>query len=187
METTAVLKKTKWVIDPMHSEVQFKVKHLMISTVTGSFKTFSGTVSSSSEDFENAEVNFSMDANSISTNQEMRDNHLKNADFFEVEKFPTIDFKSTSFKKGKGTELVLSGNLTMKGITKPVEAKVEFGGVAKDRQGNLKAGFEVSATINRMDFGVSFNAVTEAGGLTLGEEIQLIANIQVSKDNTANQ
>src|ERR1022692_3391775 len=179
METTAVAQKTKWAIDPMHSEVQFKVKHLLISTVTGSFKTFSGSVTTPSEDFENAEVQFSIDVNSITTNQEMRDNHLKNADFFEAEKYPKIDFKSTSFKKIKGTEFLLTGNLTMKGITKQVEAKAEFGGTAKDGQGNLKAGFEVTATINRKDFGMTFNHLTETGGLTLGEEIKLIANIQV--------
>ncbi len=181
MEATAVLQKTKWVIDAMHSEVQFKVKHLMISTVTGSFKTFSGTITSSSEDFENADVQFSIDVKSIFTNQEMRDNHLRNADFFEATKYPTIDFKSTSFKKVNGTDYRLEGNLTMKGVTKPVIAKVDFGGVAKDGQGNLKAGFEVTATINRVDFGVSYNALTEAGGVALGEDIKLIANIQLAK------
>ncbi len=182
MEATAVLQKTKWVIDPMHSEVQFKVKHLLISTVTGSFKTFSGTVTAPSEDFENAEIQFSLDVNSIFTNQEMRDNHLKNADFFEVAKYPTIDFKSISFKKTKGEDFLLTGNLTMKGVTKQVEVKAEFGGVAKDRQGQLKAGFEVTGTINRKDFGISFNTLTETGGLALGEEIKLIANIQLAKE-----
>jgi polyisoprenoid-binding protein YceI len=182
MEATAVLQKTKWAIDPMHSEVQFKVKHLVISTVTGYFKTFSGSVTSGSEDFENAEIQFSIDVNSITTNQEMRDNHLKNTDFFEVAKYPTIDFKSISFKKTKGTEFLLTGNLTMKGITKQIDAKVEFGGTAKDGQGNLKAGFEVTGTINRKDFGMTFNHLTETGGLTLGEEIKLIANIQVAKE-----
>src|ERR1017187_991130 len=181
MEATAVLQKTKWVIDPMHSEVQFKVKHLLISTVTGSFKTFSGTVTAASDNFENSEVQFSMDVNSIFTNQEMRDNHLKNADFFESDKYPTIDFKSISFKKIKGEDFLLTGNMTMKGITKQVEVKVEFGGIAKDGQGNLKAGFEITGTINRKDFGITFNHLTETGGLALGEEIKLFANIQVAR------
>jgi polyisoprenoid-binding protein YceI len=184
MQATNVLQKTKWVIDPMHSEVQFKVKHLMISTITGSFKTFSGTVSTPSEDFDNAEVQFSMDVDSIFTNQEMRDNHLKNADFFEATKYPTIDFKSTSFKKIKGTDYLLAGNLTLKGVTKPIDVNVKFGGIGKDGQGNLKAGFEITATVNRKDFGISYNAITEAGGLALGEEIKLMANIQVSKEKT---
>jgi polyisoprenoid-binding protein YceI len=175
--------QTKWVIDPMHSEVQFKVKHLMISTVTGSFKTFSGTATTQSEDFENAEIQFSLDVNSISTNQEMRDNHLKNDDFFQAEKYPTIDFKSTSFKKINDTDYALVGCLTMKGVTKEVEVKAEFGGESKDHQGNLKAGFEITGTINRKDFGLSYNALTETGGLALSENIKLIGNIQLAKEN----
>jgi polyisoprenoid-binding protein YceI len=179
--TTITSIQTKWVIDPMHSEVQFKVKHLMISTVTGSFNKFSGTATTQSEDFENAEIQFSLDVNSISTNQEMRDNHLKNDDFFQAEKYPTIDFKSTSFKKSKNTSYALVGNLTMKGITKEVEVNAEFGGESKDSRGNLKAGFEITGTINRKDFGLTYNALTETGGLTLSENIKLIANIQVVK------
>ena len=182
MEATAVLQKTKWAIDPMHSEVQFKVKHLTISNVTGSFKKFSGTLTAPSENFENSEIQFSMDVNSVFTNQEMRDNHLKSAEFFDSEKFPQINFKSTSFNKVKGQEFLLKGNLTMKGVTKKVELNVEFGGVAKDGQGNVKAGFDVSGTINRKDFGLSYNSLTEAGGLVLGEEIKLIANIELSKE-----
>jgi polyisoprenoid-binding protein YceI len=151
--TTITSTQTKWAIDPMHSEVQFKVKHLMISTVTGSFKTFSGTATTQSEDFENAEIQFSLDVNSISTNQEMRDNHLKSDEFFQAEKYPTIDFKSTSFKKINDTDYTLIGNLTMKGGTKEVQVNAEFGGQSKDHQGNLKAGFEITGTINRKDFG----------------------------------
>ena len=182
MERTAELKKTKWAIDPMHSEIEFKVKHLMISTVTGSFKKFSGTVTSPSEDFEQAEIKFSMDVNSISTNQEGRDSHLKTAEFFDAEKYPEITFKSTSFKKQQGKDFLLVGDLTIKGITKKVEAKAEFGGLAKAQQGQVKAGFEVTGVINRKDFGLSYNALTETGGLALGEEIKLVANIQLAKE-----
>lgn len=179
--TTLIAKETKWVIDPMHSEVQFKVKHLMISTVTGSFNKFSGTVTTESEDFEDAEIEFSLDVNSISTNQEMRDNHLKNDDFFQADKYPTIDFKSTSFKKISDDSYALVGNLTMKGVTREVEVHAEFGGASKDNRGNLKAGFEITGTINRKDFGLTYNALTETGGLALSENIKLIANIQVAK------
>src|ERR1017187_759573 len=112
----------------------------------------------------------------------MWDNNLKKADFFEAEEYSTIGFKSISFKKVKGTESLLTGNLTMKGITKQVEVKAEFGGAAKDGQGNLKAGFEVTGIINRKDFGLTYNSITEAGGLALGEDIKLIANIQVAKE-----
>jgi len=185
METTATAIKTKWAIDPMHSEVVFKVKHLMISTVTGSFKNFSGALTTKSEDFENSEVQFTLDVNSIFTNQEMRDNHLRSAEFFDVSKHPTIDFLSTSFKKIKEGDFLLTGNLTIKGITKEVQVKAEFGGSAKDSQGNLKAGFEVTGAIKRKDFGLTANPLTETGGLVLGEEVKLIANIQIARDKNS--
>jgi polyisoprenoid-binding protein YceI len=182
MEKTAELQKTKWAIDPMHSEIEFKIKHLMISNVTGTFKKFNGTVTKKSDDFENADIQFSMDANSISTNQEMRDKHLKTAEFFDTEKYPQINFKSTSFKKVKDNNYALIGNLTIKDKTKSIEIKANFGGIAKDAQGNLKAGFEVTGTINRKDFGLISNSLTDTGGMVLGEEIKLAANIQVSQE-----
>ena len=172
---------TKWSIDPMHSEIQFKIKHLVISTVTGSFKTFSGEAISETGDFENANINFKIDVNSIYTNQEQRDAHLRNGDFFDTEKYPEITFQSTSFKKVKGDDYKLAGNLTMKGVTKPVELDVEFGGSAKDNWGNTKYGFEVKGVINRKEFGLTYNALTEAGGLALGEDIKMSANIQVAQ------
>ena len=172
---------TKWAIDPMHSEVQFKIKHLVISTVTGSFKKFEGIVITEGDDFTNAKVDFTIDVKSIDTNQPMRDGHLQSGDFFEVETYPEIKFQSTSFTKENGDDYKMIGNLTMKGVTKPVELNVEYGGSEKDRQGNLKHGFEVTGKINRKEFGMTYNAITEAGGLTLGEEIKLIANIQVAQ------
>lgn len=173
---------TKWVVDPMHSEVQFKVKHLVISTVTGAFKTFSGEAITSGNDFENAAINFTLDVNSVDTNQEQRDSHLKSADFFEAETYPEIKFKSTSFIKTSDDDYKLVGDLTMKGITKPVELKAEYGGSAKDAYGNTKYGFEVTGKINRKEFGLTYNALTETGGLALGEDIKLIANIQVAQE-----
>ena len=173
--------KTIWAIDPTHSEVHFKVKHLVISTVTGAFKSFSGKATSTSGEFENAKVNFSIDVDSIDTNQPQRDGHLKSADFFETDKYPTIDFESTSFTKVKGDDYKLSGKLTMHGVTKPVELDVEYGGSEKDNYGNVKHGFEVSGKINRKDFGLTYNSITEAGGLALGEDIKLLANIQVAQ------
>jgi polyisoprenoid-binding protein YceI len=172
---------TKWVIDPLHTEIQFKVKHLVISTVTGAFKKFSGEVNSETGDFDNASVRFNIDVNSVDTNQPQRDAHLKNSDFFEADKYPEISFESTSFKKISGDEYKLAGDLTMRGVTKPVALKVEFGGSAKDLQGNIKYGFEVTGTINRKEFGVSFNPLTETGGLALGEDIKLVANIQLAQ------
>src|SRR4051812_676128 len=130
---------TKWVLDPTHSEVQFKVKHLVISTVSGAFKSFEGSLETDSEDFQNAKVNISLDVNSIDTNQEQRDGHLKSGEFFDAEKYPNITFVSTSLTKA-GDDYKLTGDLTVKDVTKPVTLDVEFGGSATDFYGNTKAG-----------------------------------------------
>ena len=164
MNTQAAVRTTKWTIDPLHSEVLFKIKHLVISTVTGSFTKFEGHVNSTGEDFENAAISFSIDVSSVHTGQEQRDAHLKNSDFFEIEKYPVISFQSTSFIKTSVDRYILTGGLTMKGVTKETTLDVEFGGTEKDQYGNTKAGFEVSGTINRKEFGVTFNALTESGG-----------------------
>ena len=173
--------KTTWAIDPMHSEVQFKIKHLVISTVTGSFKKFHGTVITNGDDFNNAKVNFTMDVNSIDTNQSLRDHHLLGSDFFDSAAYPEIKFQSTSFTKESGNDYKMAGNLAIKGVSKPVVLNVEYGGSQKDMYGNIKHGFEITGKINRRDFGMVYNAITEAGGLTLGEEVKIIANIQVAQ------
>ncbi len=175
--------KTKWAIDPMHSEVQFKIKHLVISTVTGSFKKFEGTIVRNGEDFTGADVNFEIDVASIDTNQPKRDEHLKSRDFFDVETYPKISFTSTSFLKS-GEDYKIIGNLTIRNITKTIELDVEYGGFQKDIEGNMKHGFEVTGKIKRKEFDMNFNALTETGGLTLGEEVKLIANIQVANHQT---
>jgi polyisoprenoid-binding protein YceI len=172
---------TNWVIDPLHSEVMFKVKHLVISTVTGSFSKFEGTAITNDDSFENAKINFEIDVNSIYTGQEQRDMHLKNGDFFEAETFPKITFQSASFIKTGAEIYTLTGNLTLKGVTKEITLNAEYGGVEKDHYGNTKAGFEVSGIINRKEFGLSYNSLTETGGLALGENVKLSANIQLAK------
>lgn len=172
---------TTWAIDPMHSEVQFKIKHLVISTVTGSFKKFQGTVITTGDDFNNAKVNFTMDVNSIDTSQSQRDQQLLGSDFFESAAYPEIKFQSTSFTKESGNDYKMMGDLTIKGISKPVVLNVEYGGSQKDMYGTIKHGFEITGKINRRDFGMVYNAITEAGGLTLGEEIKIIANIQIAQ------
>lgn len=177
-ETTTA---TKWVLDPTHSEVQFKIKHLVISTVTGSFKTFAGAAEAEGDSFENANVEFSLDVESIDTNQEMRDGHLKGEEFFDAAKFPTIKFESTSFVKESGDSYKLTGNLTMKDVTKPVTLDVEYGGQAADFYGNQKAGFEVTGKINRKEFGLTWGGITEAGAIVLGDDVKLIANLQFTK------
>jgi len=172
--------KTKWIIDPMHSEVHFKVKHLVISTVTGTFNSFSGSMDSENEDFRGASIEFALDVNSIDTNQGQRDAHLKSADFFDAEQFPKISFKSTSFTK-VGDDYQLLGDLTVKNVSKPVKLNVEFGGRATDFYGNDKAGFEVSGQISRKEFGLTWDGITEAGAIVVGDEIKLQINVQFAK------
>ena len=172
---------TKWVLDPMHSEVQFKVKHLVISTVSGFFKSFEGELDTANDDFSDASISFSLDINSIDTNQTQRDEHLKSAEFFDAAEYPKINFKSTSFTKEGDDEYALAGDLTIKGITKPVTLDVEFGGAATDFYGNTKAGFEITGKINRKEFGLTWSGVTEAGAVVVGEDIKLLINVQFAK------
>lgn len=172
--------KTKWALDPTHSEVNFKVKHLVISSVTGTFKSFEGGFETDHEDFSNADIDFSLDVNSIDTNQEQRDVHLKSADFFDQEKYPKISFKSTSFTKS-GNDYELTGNLNVKDVTKPIKLKVEYGGTATDFYGNEKAGFEITGKISRKEYGLTWDAVTEAGAIVVGDDIKLNINAQFAK------
>jgi polyisoprenoid-binding protein YceI len=178
---TQVMNTTTWAIDPTHSEVQFKVKHLMVSTVTGSFGQFEGTVEMAGDDFADAEINFSADIASISTNNEQRDAHLKSGDFFDAEQFPKLTFSSTSLKKTGDDTYELLGDLTMHGVTKPVTLKAEYGGQMQDFYGQTKAGFEVSGVLKRKEFGLTWDGVTEAGGVVVSDDVRLLMNIQVTK------
>ncbi|MBL7856706.1 MAG: YceI family protein [Cyclobacteriaceae bacterium] len=181
METT-VAAKTTWGIDPTHTEVQFKVKHLVISTVTGFFKKFSGSVETESDDFNGASVSFSIDVNSIDTNQADRDAHLESPDFFAADQYPTIEFKSGELKKVSDSTYKLIGPITIRETTKIIELDVDFGGTVKDPWGNTKAGFEINGKINRKDFGLNWNALTEAGGFVVGEEVKLHINAELTKN-----
>lgn len=172
---------TKWVLDPTHSELQFKVKHLMITTVTGSFNEFSAELTTDSEDFEHATVSFKAGVDSIDTSNTDRDGHLKSGDFFNAEAFPSITFESTSFKK-EGGDYKLTGNLTIKEVTKEVTLDVEFGGIAQDPWGNTKAGFTLSEKINRTDFGLTYNAALETGGVMLSEDVKILGELQFAKE-----
>lgn len=171
---------TKWGIDTTHTEVQFKVKHLVISTVTGFFKKFSGSVESETEDFDGADVTFSLDVNSIDTNQSDRDAHLKSADFFAAEQYPTLDFAGI-LKKVSGEDYKLDGTLTIRGTAKPVVFDVTFGGTMVDPWGNTKAGFEINGKINRKEFGLNWSALTEAGGMVVSEEVKIHINVELAK------
>ncbi|WP_343531035.1 YceI family protein [Pedobacter sp.] len=171
---------TKWALDPTHSELQFKVKHLMITTVTGSIKSFSAELNAEGDDFTNATISFSGDISSIDTGNTDRDNHLKSGDFFEAEKYPSISFTSNSVEKD-GDDYIVKGDLTIKDVTKPVKLNAEFGGIATDPWGNTKAGFTLSGKINRTEFGLTWNAALETGGVMVSEEVKILGELQFVK------
>ena len=173
--------KTTWAIDATHSDVLFKIKHLVISNVTGSFKKFEGNIVAEEGNFNNAKVNFTIDVKSIDTNQAQRDGHLQTGDFFAADLYPQITFESTSFINVGVDNYKMTGNLTLRGVTKPIELNVEYGGSEDNGHGILKHGFEVTGIVNRIQFGMTWNKLTDTGGLGLGENIKLIANIQVAE------
>jgi polyisoprenoid-binding protein YceI len=173
--------KTKWVLDPAHSEILFKVKHLMITNVKGEFRKFSAEVITEGNDFSSAEVNVTIDAASVFTNNDDRDNHLKSADFFDVENYKELTFQATKIEKADDGEYKLTGLLTIRGIAKEVALDVEYGGIMKDPWGNEKAGFSLEGKINRKEWGLNWNAALEAGGVLVGDEVKISAEVQFAK------
>lgn len=170
---------TKWNIDPTHSEVTFKVKHLMISTVTGNFKVFEGSAESDTDEFKSVKnIEFKADVNSVNTNNEDRDKHLRSADFFATEEASEMKFKAESFDVSSEK---LQGELTIKNITKPVTLDVDFGGVVVDPYGQTKAGLTVSGKISRKDFGLTWSPVTEAGSVVVSDQVRINAEVQLVK------
>jgi len=172
-----------WVLEPSHSELQFKVRHLMISNVTGYFQSFEATASMEENDLTTANISFNAQTSSISTNNAQRDGHLVSADFFDAEKYPTMSFVSSKMTAISGDDYTLEGQLTIKDVTKTVSIKVEFGGIANDPWGNTKAGFTIDTVINRKDFGLNWHAVTEAGGIVVSDEVKIHANLEFVKTN----
>jgi polyisoprenoid-binding protein YceI len=175
----------KWELDPNHSELGFKIKHLMISNVSGAFKKFDVQAETDDESFGNAKIKATAEMNSITTNNEQRDHHLQSSDFFEAEKYPQLEFVSSKIEKTGADSFNLFGNLTMKGITKEVKLTVEQGSIMQDPWGKTRTGFSVSGKINRNDWGITFNSIMETGGLGLGEEVKIIAEIQLTKQQAA--
>jgi polyisoprenoid-binding protein YceI len=170
----------KWVLDPMHSEIVFKIKHLMITTISGQFKKFNVEAETSTDDFNSAtNIAFTADVDSISTNDNQRDGHLKSADFFDIEKYPQIAFAAKKYEADSDGKI--TGELTMHGVTKPVTLTVDFGGIVKDHYGQTKAGLTVTGKISRKEFDLSWGAVTEAGNVILGDEVKINAEIQLIK------
>ena len=169
-----------WKVDPAHSNILFSVTHLVISEVEGSFSKYSGTLVANEDDFTDAVIVFNVDVNSINTNNEMRDNHLKSDDFFKAGKYPEITFKSEEFKKINDKKYEQSSELKNKEVTKKVKFNVEYKGKVLDPYGNTKAGFKATSEINRFDYGLKWNAVTEAGGAVVSQDVKIILNIQLT-------
>jgi polyisoprenoid-binding protein YceI len=171
-------KQQKWILDPAHSEIIFKVKHLMITNVKGEFRKFEGSLSANGTDFSNAAVEVTIDAASVFTNNEDRDTHLKGADFFDAGNHQQLTFKGTNFIKLDNENYQLKGMLTIKGVSKAISLDVEFGGINNDPWGNKKAGFSVTGKINRKDWGLNWNAALETGGVLVSDEVKISAEVQ---------
>lgn len=173
--------QTTWTLDPAHSELLFKVKHLMITNVKGEFRSFDAKVVTDGNDFTTATVTLDIDPSSIFTNNEDRDTHLRSADFFDVENHTQMRFESTGMKKRDDENYVLTGLLTMKGVSKEVQLEVELGGMMTDPYGNEKVGFSLHGKLNRKDWGLNWNAALETGGMLVSDEVRLSAEVQFTK------
>ena len=171
---------TRWAIDPTHSSVGFKVKHMMFTNVKGNFEKYEATIISDGDDFTNASIEFSADINSINTNNVDRDTHLKSGDFFDAENHPKLTFKASSFTKS-GDDYEIAGDLSMRGVTKFVKFPAEFSGLMTDPWGNTKAGLNISGKINRKDWGLNWNSALETGGVLVSEEVKLEIELQLAK------
>ncbi len=176
----AAIEPTKWTVDKAHSNVKFNVTHMVVSEVEGSFKLFEGIMENSKPDFSDAKINFKVDVTSINTDNENRDKHLKGDDFFNAEKFPAMQFQSISFTPAGGNKYKLAGNLTIRDVTRPVVFDVTYGGSVIN-QGKTKAGFKAKTTINRFDYGLKWDKATEAGGLVVSKEVELLLNLEMNK------
>lgn len=175
--------QVNWNFDKSHSNVMFNVTHMVISEVTGFFKAYDGKVSSKADnDFTDAKIDFTIETKSIFTDNDKRDDHLRSDDFFNAEKFPAIIFKSKSMKKGAGNSYKLTGDLTIRDITKTVTLDVTFNGNIKDGWGNERASFKIKGSVNRFDYNLKWNSLLEAGGAVVGKDVEIVANVQLIKD-----
>lgn len=173
--------ETTWAFDNAHSSIQFSVSHMVISELTGNFHEYEGTVKANKPDFSDATINLSIMVGSIDTDNEKRDEHLRAADFFDTEKYPTMTFQSKAMEKKGENKYNLIGDLALHGVTKEVILNVKYGGTVTDPYGNVKAGFKITGEIDRTDFGLKYNSVMDSGGLTIGEEVGIICNVELIK------
>ncbi len=175
------MENVTWVLDTAHSELQFKVKHMMISTITGTFAKIEATLLTEGDELNSGKVQFSADSDSISTNNEQRDGHLKSPEFFNVENHPKVTFNEGTLAKVSDDQYKLTGNLSMLGVTHPVSLDVEYGGTVLDPWGNTRSGFTLNGKVNRKDFGLVWNANLDQGGVALGEEVKILGNLEFVK------
>jgi polyisoprenoid-binding protein YceI len=173
--------QTNWIVDNAHTRVHFTATHMVINEVTGEFKKFDGKITSDDEDFTNTSIEFTIQVNSINTDNEMRDNHLKSDDFFNAEKYPTITFKSKSFKKIEGRKYMLTGDLTIRDVTKTIDLAVIYNGKINDPYGNLRAGFKVAGTINRLEYNLKWNTLLGTGDAVVGNNITFVCDVELTK------
>jgi polyisoprenoid-binding protein YceI len=171
---------SKWTVDKPHTSIRFAVSHMVVAETEGTFKVFDGTVEHSKADWSDAKINFNVDVNSINTDNENRDKHLKSDDFFNAEKFPAITFAGTSFTPKGNNKYELKGNLTIRDVTRPVTFDVTFGGIAASSRGD-KAGFKATTTINRFDYNLKWDRATETGGLVVGKEVEVVVRLELNK------
>ena len=182
LATSGKAQMTTWSMDKFHSQVKFSVSHLVIAEVTGRFTDFDVKFQHPGDDFTKAKIEATIRTTSISTDVEKRDNHLRSDDFLNAEKYPVITFKSNSIEKTGEDTYRIKGDLTIRDVTKPVVLDTKFNGTIKDPWGNIKAGFKATTTINRFDYGVKWNAATEAGGLVAGKEVEITLPMEFSKN-----
>lgn len=175
------MEKSSWSIDPTHSEIGFKVKHMMFTNVSGKFNAFAATIENEEDTFESSKINFTAETSSIDTNNSDRDEHLRSAEFFETDVYPKLSFTSTSIKKKTGNNYIVDGDLTIKDVTKNISLEIDYSGLMTDPWGNTKIGLSITGSINRKDFGLTWNAALETGGLLVGEEIKLASEVQFIK------
>lgn len=180
LTAVVVFGQTEWNLDNSHSNIGFKVDHMVISETEGEFNKFTATVTSTSADFNGANVTFSADVNSINTDNEKRDGHLKSDDFFNAEKFPKLTFNG-KLVKNKDNSYELVGDFTMRDVTKKVKFPVEYRGTIKDPYGMTRAGFKITGKVNRTDYGLKWNSLTEAGGMVVGEDVTITCNVEIIK------
>ena len=173
--------KQKWAVDAVHSSIDFSIKHLVIAKVKGNFQSFEATIEADPEDLTTADIEFTVDIASIDTRNADRDNHLKSADFFDIENYPNLTFKSTKIIKTDDGEYDVTGDLSLHGLTRPETFKITYEGTAKDPWGNEKVGFSGTGTINREDYGLTYNAALETGGVLIGSKVNVTIEIEAQK------